>query len=825
MKKKFLIAVLSTLSALSAFGLVACGGGGNSGSGSGGGGTGGGGTGGGGGTHTTHNYQTVEQVVQPTCTEDGYTIYSCSCGLTENRDVVPASHDFGSYTSDNNATYEADGTKTRRCNNCSESETIADEGSRKTRYEFEAVTIDGVEGYALTRYDATDIQSTEIEIPEQFDGKPVLAIKSFTGGWLSPITKVTIPNSVVEIYSNAFSGVVNLETLVIGTGLKTVGQNAFVACEYIKEVIYNGTADSWAEISFPDYSANPAGLAKGIKIGGEPLTELNLTSATKVGILAFQNILTLESVVLGDSVLTVEFAAFTGCVNLKSVVVGNEVTEIQGLAFSGCEKLSQVTLGDKVENIGSDAFEYCYALYKITLPQTLTTLNERAFKNCYKLIEIVNLSSLEITAGVGVAEYAKSVVTSEENSKISVNNSFVLYNDGSDAVLVGYMGEQRELTLPDFIDGSTYNIGAYAFYNSNITKVVMGEGAIEIGESAFNSCYDLQSVAIGVNVTTIGQKAFKDCFRLWDLQMANNSFGYGDKVEYISKYAFSCCNALTTISFPDVESLFVGNYAFEGCHIHEVSSLSASKSYFESNREKAQILDYDPVFNTPDYKDMDITSRTVVKDNFVFYKVNGDVKYVLVGYIGYETEVTLPTSVDGEKYYIADYAFRDYQGTGEYAQFVKVTIPDNAVTSIGDRAFENMQTLTEIYIGMGVAEIGEYAFSYCGALETLTLNEGLISIGTNAFEWCVKLIQVELPESVEIIAECAFNLCSNMESITIGANVTSIGRNSIYVSVNDYIINYNGTIAEWNAIEKADGFVYSFNGSYKVVCTDGEVNP
>ena len=36
-----------------------------------------------------HNYNTVKEVVAPTATTEGYTVYSCSCGLTENRDYVP----------------------------------------------------------------------------------------------------------------------------------------------------------------------------------------------------------------------------------------------------------------------------------------------------------------------------------------------------------------------------------------------------------------------------------------------------------------------------------------------------------------------------------------------------------------------------------------------------------------------------------------------------------------------------------------------------------------------------------------------------------------
>ncbi len=78
-----------------------------------------------------HNYTT--QIVAPTCTEQGYTIYTCECGETYNGDNVNAlGHSFTDYVSNNNATLEADGTKTATCNRegCNETNTITDEGTK-----------------------------------------------------------------------------------------------------------------------------------------------------------------------------------------------------------------------------------------------------------------------------------------------------------------------------------------------------------------------------------------------------------------------------------------------------------------------------------------------------------------------------------------------------------------------------------------------------------------------------------------------------------------------------------------------------------------------
>ena len=77
-----------------------------------------------------HTY--TPTVTAPTCTEQGYTTYTCACGDSYVGDYVDASgHSFTDYISDGNATYEADGTKTALCDHgCGEKDTLPDPGSR-----------------------------------------------------------------------------------------------------------------------------------------------------------------------------------------------------------------------------------------------------------------------------------------------------------------------------------------------------------------------------------------------------------------------------------------------------------------------------------------------------------------------------------------------------------------------------------------------------------------------------------------------------------------------------------------------------------------------
>ena len=73
----------------------------------------------------THDYNIKGKVVAPTCTAKGYTVYSCACGGTQNRDETAATGH--SYTSSvtKAATCTADGVRTYTCSKCSDKYTEA----------------------------------------------------------------------------------------------------------------------------------------------------------------------------------------------------------------------------------------------------------------------------------------------------------------------------------------------------------------------------------------------------------------------------------------------------------------------------------------------------------------------------------------------------------------------------------------------------------------------------------------------------------------------------------------------------------------------------
>ena len=102
-----------------------------------------------------------------------------------------------------------------------------------------------------------------------------------------------------------------------------------------------------------------------------------------------------------------------------------------------------------------------------------------------------------------------------------------------------------------------------------------------------------------------------------------------------------------------------------------------------------------------------------------------------------------------------------------------------------------------LHVGSNVKEIAKHAFGF-SSIEKLIIDEGCVSIKFEAFNYCDKLNYIVLPKSLEIIEKRAFS--------------------NISPEIVD--IHYNGTKADWRAIDKKDAFQYI---SYIVHCLDGDI--
>ena len=93
----------------------------------------------------------------------------------------------------------------------------------------------------------------------------------------------------------------------------------------------------------------------------------------------------------------------------------------------------------------------------------------------------------------------------------------------------------------------------------------------------------------------------------------------------------------------------------------------------------------------------------------------------------------------------------------------------------------------ETYNGLPVTSIGNYAFSGCTSLTSVTIPDSVTSIGDCAFQNCTSLTSITIPESVTSIGYVAFYNCTSLENITVDEN------NTAYKSIDGVLYSKDGT--------------------------------
>jgi hypothetical protein len=215
----------------------------------------------------------------------------------------------------------------------------------------------------------------------------------------------------------------------------------------------------------------------------------------------------------------------------------------------------------------------------------------------------------------------------------------------------------------------------FFIYSKFLTEIILPENVTSINSFAFGFCSSLTSIHIPDGVTSIGFDAFYECSLLTNINIPNG-------ITSIEGYAFERCSSLTDIHIPNGVTI-IKEGVFEGC-----SSLVS--------------------VNIPD----DVTE-------------------------------------------IGAYAFAGC------SSLTSIHIPDG-VTSIEDHAFYGCK-FTDIKIPDGVTVIKEGTFYGC-ALTSIDISN-IVYIGEKAFKDCESLTNIDIPDKVEFIGNEAFYGCNSLKII------------------------------------------------------------
>ena len=574
-------------------------------------------------------------------------------------------------------------------------------------------------------------------------GSGLTSISEATFRNCSALTRIYIPSTVTSIGNNAFNGCTKLyEAHLPKALLGKLGTYAFANCAANLETRYRGSETPSGSSYSWDYEIVDRGGVKWAEVVylnssfSYTYALNNLPSSGKVKV-------TMPSTLGGYTVRSIGQDAFKDRSTLGELVMPTSVTNISSYAFRGAG-ITTVAVLDNVKTIGNYAFKDCTSLKTAFLPGALCgKINESlVFSGCP--------SDLVIVYRVGDGVMKQKVGNYFWHFRKLPNGTVEIISPGNDKPAIDPK-PTGAVTIPSSLGGlgvtslggsafdtctgltgvgtipsTITNIGAFVFWNcSGLKSITLPSSLKSIGVSAFYQCSNANftNVVMPSSLTSIGANAFKGCTALKTVRLGTGTTT--SSLKTIGANAFEGCSALTYAYVPSSVTT-IGNNAFKDCT--NLTKIHVPDSTFFGKISQANIC-------SGCASDFRIRYYgTLEKDGFKFW---------------FERITNNDTVLDIELARWYTTAFGSAVKTSADATPTgKVTIPSSisgmSFTSIGNGAFFNLTSLTEVVIPSTVKRIVKYAFDKSG-ITTVTVPDSVTTLENYAFRNCASLATASLP--------------------------------------------------------------------------------
>lgn len=199
------------------------------------------------------------------------------------------------------------------------------------------------------------------------------------------ISKITIPDSVVNIGDCAFGHLWSDTEIILPKKLKTIKKKTFYHCEEMKSIEIPESVEV-----IEDYAFGYCG--------------------------------SLENINIPSGVTYIGSGAFYQCCSAKGTVeIPYGVTEIKNSMFSYCNELNEVIIPETVTNIGRNAFAFCTGFEEINIPDSVTQIGDYAFYGCHKLKNLIIPDGVTSLGNYLIGDFSNDDDMAVENVHIPVS--------------------------------------------------------------------------------------------------------------------------------------------------------------------------------------------------------------------------------------------------------------------------------------------------------------------------------------------------------------------------------------------------------------------